>query len=182
MSIYQPTNTLSELQSAINRAIIKLKVSKESEICRYIPIPTGGHIHHFTFRKKKQEDPKRLLDMIHKYVLDVEGTPVRVTPKKRAPRGSRKILNNLPLSTAQFERLIQMAKLVGDPEIEGLIKVFVNQRSRDPRSLKRELINSIKQDRSDQELWNQWVELTGNETSTSSLAVESHAKLQQVGS
>ena len=53
-----------ELQSTIEKALKKIKGTKENELCRYLPMDSGGYMHHFTFRKMKGECPKDLIALI----------------------------------------------------------------------------------------------------------------------
>ena len=54
-----------QLESLINAAVKKVGGQKENDICHYIPVSTGGYIHHFTLRKMKSEDPKRLACLLY---------------------------------------------------------------------------------------------------------------------
>ena len=47
------------LEEAISRAIKKVRATKEFDLCKYIPAPLGGHIHHFTLKKMKTKDNKK---------------------------------------------------------------------------------------------------------------------------
>ena len=55
------------LELLISAAIKKIGGRKENNICRYLPISTGGYIHHFTMRKMKTEAPDELQNLISKY-------------------------------------------------------------------------------------------------------------------
>ncbi|KIC74409.1 hypothetical protein DB41_IP00090 [Neochlamydia sp. TUME1] len=149
------TNSKSDskqLESLIQTAVKKLGAKKENDICRYIPSSAGGYIHHFTMRKMKTEDPEQLTDMILKYIINVD-KPSSVTPKQRAARGSRKRRDQILFSKQDIERMLNMARLAGDKE---MIRKLTPKK--DLRSIKRELIASIRHGKVEQDLWASYVE------------------------
>ena len=60
-----------QLESLIQAAVKKINGKKENDICRFIPISTGGYIHHFTMRKMKTEDPKQLAEWITQHIFSI---------------------------------------------------------------------------------------------------------------
>ena len=144
--------TLKELEDTIAKAIKKIGGKKENELCKYLPMKSGGYMHHFTFRKMKGKQTAELAQTIEKYILNAD-RPIAIPPKQRAPRGSRKRREHMNFTRLQLERMINIARLAGDREIMGILS---------PRkslaSAKRELIQSIRQNRVEQELWNSYVE------------------------
>jgi len=145
--------TSKELEDLISKATKKIRAKKENDICRYIPIGSGGYIHHFTMRKMKHEDPNTLAKWIKKFIIDPEA-PKNVTPKKRAARGSRKRRDQYVFNKQDIERLLNMARLSGDKE---MIRKLTPRK--DLRTIKRELISSIRHGRIEQELWDSYVEV-----------------------
>lgn len=148
--------TETKLQELIDRAVHKIKGSKENDICRYIPASVGGYIHHFTMRKMKTENPQELAETIQRYILSPHH-PEKVQPKPRAARGSRKRRDQFCLSRNDLERLLQMARATGDKE---MVRKLTPPR-KDLRSIKKELLASIRRNRVDQDLWNSFVEAAG---------------------
>lgn len=143
------------LDTLIHAAIKKIQGKKENDICRYLPSETGGYIHHFTMRKMKTEAPQALQTMISKYILNVD-RPASVPPKPRAARGSRKRKDQVLFSKTDLERMLLMARSVGDKE---MIRKLTPKR--DVRSLRKELISAIRQGLHgpiEQEMWNSYVE------------------------
>ena len=141
-----------KLENLISAAIQKIGGQKENDLCKFLPQETGGYIHHFTMRKMKFEEPEKLVELINTFITSVE-RPEQVTPKKRAPRGSRKKDGKLVLSKEDLDRMLRIARLAGDKEmVEKLTpkKSFVQ--------IKRDLMNSIRHGRVDQELWTNYVE------------------------
>jgi len=143
----------TKLEKAIEQAIKKLGARKENDICRYIPIQTGGYIHHFTMRKMKSESPEELLQMIEENILNANN-PKNVSPRPRAARGSRKLKNNFPFNKQDLDRLLNMARLAGDKE---LIRKLTPRE--DLRTIKRKLISSIRHGRIERDLWECYVEV-----------------------
>lgn len=142
-----------QLEHLIERAAMKVDAKKTSDICRYIPVPTGGHIHHFTMLKMVKENPQELSEMISKYIIHVS-SPQKVTPKQRAARGSRKRRDLYTFSKQELEKMLHMARLAKDTE---MIRKLTPKK--DLRSVRKELLSSIRHGRADQELWNLYVEL-----------------------
>lgn len=144
--------TLQELEDTIRRAVKKINGTKENDICRYLPIPNGGYMHHFTMRKMKTEEPKALSALIDRYINSVD-QPKSVVPKPRAARGSRKRRGGINFSRSELEKLIDIAKELGDNEI-------INKLS--PRkslaAYRRDLILSIKNNEVDEKLWKDYVQ------------------------
>lgn len=141
-----------ELESLIESAIKKIGGRKENDLCRYLPIGTGGYIHHFTMRKMRQEDPKQLSDMLKKFIINAP-KPSTVPPKQRAARGSKKRRDQYLFTKEDIERMLNMARLAGDKD---MIRKLTPRK--DLRQIKRELIASIRHGRIDQELWLSYVE------------------------
>lgn len=143
---------LEELESTISKAIKKVRGKKENDLCKYIPMNSGGYMHHFTLRKMKYKNPKELGSLIEKFILNPD-RPLVVPPKQRAARGSRKKKDQLTFTKLQLERLLNMARLAGDKE---MIAVLSPKKSL--AHCKRELIQAIRHGIVDHELWNSYVE------------------------
>lgn len=141
-----------ELEKLINSAIKKVNGNKENDLCRYLPGPSGGYMHHFTLRKLKNSDPQQLFSMLQKFIIENEA-PITIDPKPRAPRGSRKRRDLISFTRNDIERVLELAHSVGDTE---LVARFSPKRSLP--SLKRELIRSIRESQINQELWNTYTE------------------------
>ncbi|CRX39032.1 hypothetical protein [Estrella lausannensis] len=144
--------TAEKVQALIDKAVAKLGAKKENDICRYLPISSGGYIHHFTMRKMKTENPHELLALIEKFII-APTKPKTVPPKPRAARGSRKMRGNLSFSKQDMERLLNMARLSGDKE---LVRKLTPRE--DLRTIKRKLISSIRHGRIERDLWESYVE------------------------
>lgn len=146
-----------KLEQLIDKAVKKIGAKKENDICRFLPISTGGYIHHFTMRKMKTEDPLALCKMIEEHIVDTN-KPKSVPPKPRAARGSRKMRGNFFFTKHDMDRLLNMARLAGDRE---LVRKLTPKE--DLRTIKRKLISSIRHGRIEPELWDGYVEIQTNQ-------------------
>lgn len=141
------TKTKTNVEEIILKAIKKVGGSKENELCKYLPMKSGGYMHHFTLRKMKSKQPQELASIIEKHVLNAD-RPMAVAPKQRAPRGSRKRKDHLNFSRNQLERMLNIARLAGDKEI-----ITILSPKKSLASCKRELIQSIRHNKIEPELW-----------------------------
>lgn len=151
--VEQRTKNFKEIEEIIARAIKKVGGTKENDLCRYLPMQSGGYMHHFTMRKMKNKQPVELTSMIEKFIIRAD-RPTSVPPKPRAARGFRnRHKDQLAFSRMQIERMLQMARLAGDKEMIAMLSP-----KKSLASTKRELIASIRHGKVDQELWNSYVE------------------------
>ncbi|MCX6991154.1 MAG: hypothetical protein NTX49_08865 [Chlamydiae bacterium] len=148
------TKTYREVEDVITKAIKKVNGRKENDLCKYIPLTTGGYMHHFTLKKMKNRQPAELGTLIEKFIINSD-RPSIVAPKQRAARGSRKKRDQYTFSRMQLERMLNIARLAGDKE---MISILAPKKSL--ATCKRELISSIRQGKVEQELWNAYVEAT----------------------
>jgi hypothetical protein len=146
-----------EIESYLSKALKKLGVKDENSICHYLPGAKGGYIHHFTLRKMRQQEPQALVQLLKKHILD-QAQPTPLTPKTRAPRGSRKRKDVLQLNPTAIERLLHLARVAGDREAIAMLTP-----KRSISSCKRELITSIRAGRVDHELWNAYLACSAQE-------------------
>ena len=149
---------LQELEDTIRKAVKKINGTKENDICRYLPIPNGGYMHHFTMRKMKTEEPLALSVLIDRYINSVE-KPASVAPKPRAARGSRKRRGGINFSRSELEKLIDIANKLGEDDI-------INKLS--PRkslaAYRRDLIMSVKNNEVDEKLWKDYAQAVAEAT------------------
>ena len=146
------TKSLKDVEDVIAKAIKKVGARKENELCKYIPMTSGGYMHHFTLRKMKNKKPKELGSLIKRYIIEAD-KPLIVPPKQRAARGSRKRRDQITFTRTQLERMLNIARLAGDKDI---ISVLSPKKSL--ATYKRELIQSVRHGKVNQELWNGYVE------------------------
>jgi hypothetical protein len=151
MSLMEQKNR-EELEQLIDKAIKKVQGGKENDLCKYLPGPSGGYMHHFTLRKLKHADPEYLFSLLQKFIFESEN-PKRLTPKPRAPRGSRKKNDLVSFTRSDIEKVLELAKQIGDKD---LLMRFSPKRSLS--SLKKELIRSIRENQVNHDLWNAYTE------------------------
>jgi hypothetical protein len=157
-----------ELQQLLDKCLKKVAGKRENDVCRYLPVEGGGYMHHFTLRKMKNEQPAELATMLKTFILDSDA-PITVPPKPRAPRGTRKRREQFAFSKSDWERMLNLARLANDKE---MIRKLTPKK--DLRTIKRELIASIRHNTVDQELWASYVEAlsAGGATTTTQNAAE----------
>lgn len=146
------TKNLREIEDVIAKAIKKVNGRKENDLCKYLPMNSGGYMHHFTLRKMKNRQPTELSSLIEKFIINTE-KPSIVAPKQRAARGSRKRRDQVTFTRNQLERMLNIARLAGDKE---MVSILAPKKSL--ATCKRELISSIRHSRVEPELWNAYVE------------------------
>jgi hypothetical protein len=160
------TKNLREIEDVISRAIKKVGGKKENDLCRFIPMSSGGYMHHFTLRKMKSKQPSELGSLIEKFIINSE-KPSSVAPKQRATRGSRKRRDQYTFTRGQLERMLNIARLAGDKE---MISILSPKKSL--ATCKRDLIASIRHGKVEQELWNAYVEAVNAQQAVASFANE----------
>ncbi len=141
-----------EVEDMIAKAIKKIGAKKENELCKYLPMKSGGYMHHFTLRKMKYKQPQELASIIDRFVVHSD-RPTVIAPKQRAARGSRKRRDHMNFTRNQLERMLNIARLAGDKEI-----ITILSPKKSLATCKRELIQSIRHNKVEQELWNGYVE------------------------
>lgn len=150
--VTKPAKGLKEVEDVIAKAIKKLGAKKENELCKYLPMKSGGYMHHFTLKKMKYKQPQELSGIIERFVLNAD-RPIVIAPKQRAARGSRKRKDHMNFTRMQLERMLNIARLAGDKEI---ITILSPRKSL--ASCKRELIQAIRHNKVEQDLWNNYSE------------------------
>jgi hypothetical protein len=148
------------LDQLITQAAKKVGAKKENDICRYLPGTSGGYIHHFTMRKMKTESPEKLQAMIVKHITGTD-KPVKLPPKPRAARGSRKRRDHFSFSKQDIDKMFTLAKLANDKE---MIRKLTPKK--DIKLIKRELLSSIRRGQVDHELWAYYAEAINSANQT----------------
>lgn len=148
----QKTKNFREIEGIIAKAIKKVGGRKENDLCKYLPMNSGGYMHHFTLRKMKNKQPSELGSLIEKFIINSD-RPSSVPPKQRAARGSRKKRDQMSFTRNQLERMLNIARLAGDKEMVSILSP-----KKSLSAAKRELIASIRHGKVEQELWNSYVE------------------------
>lgn len=143
---------VAHIDEVITKAIKKLGVKKENELCKYLPMKSGGYMHHFTLRKMKHKQPQELAAIIEKFIINSDKSTI-IAPKQRAARGSRKRRDHMNFTRMQLERMLNIARLAGDKEI-----ITILSPKKSLATCKRELIQAIRHNKAEADLWNNYVE------------------------
>ena len=69
------------LDECIHRAMSRVSVGKETDLCRYLP-GSKGHMHHFAFGKLKKTAPGQLQKLLKEHVLEKD-SPEPISSKPR---------------------------------------------------------------------------------------------------
>jgi len=141
-----------DVENVIAKAVKKVGARKENELCKYLPMKSGGYMHHFTLKKMKYREPQELATIISEHILK-SNRPMAVAPKQRAPRGSRKRRDHMNFTRNQLERMLNIARLAGDKEI-----ITILSPKRSLAGCKRTLIQAIRHNKTEQDLWDNYVE------------------------
>lgn len=152
MTTMQKERSIEEIEQIIGKAIDKVGGQRENDLCKYLPMSTGGYMHHFTLRKMKLKQPFELLNLIEKFIIQ-PSHPSAVAPKQRAARGSRKRRDQLMFTKTQLERLLNMAKIAGDKEM-----IMALSPKKSLAACKRDLLHSVKNNHAHPDLWKNYVE------------------------
>lgn len=134
----------AELERVVEQALQKVKGSKQSDLCKYLPAEGGGYLHHFALQKMAGKNPGKLSQMLKEHVLGKE--PTEIPHKPRAPRAKRS--GNIALSKRELDRILEYAKQAGDSEVIAKLSP-----RRSLAAIKRELIASIRQNEPNEALW-----------------------------
>lgn len=171
-AVEQKTKNFREIEDIIAKAIKKVGGRKENDLCKYLPMNSGGYMHHFTLRKMKSKQPSELGTLIEKFIIHSD-RPSSVPPKQRAARGSRKRRDQVSFTRMQLERMLSIARLAGDKEMVSILSP-----KKSLSTAKRELIASIRHGKIEQELWNSYVECATSYNNVLSMSQETYNALQ----
>ena len=136
-----------QTEELISEALAKIKGDKEKDLCKYLPGIDTGHMHHFTLKKIKKVRPDELKALIQEFILN-QPAPRMIDPKPRARRNKKLELN--PLDMKLILKLVQKS---GDKYLLSKLGGKLSL----PR-IKKELIQSIKAGKAEEELWLAYVQ------------------------
>ncbi|NGX60933.1 MAG: hypothetical protein K940chlam9_00408 [Chlamydiae bacterium] len=134
-----------KLKETVEQAMKKIDAGKENDICRYLPSPEGGYLHHFTYGKMKKTNPQECISLIEECILK-NSSPRQLDPKPRASRKSKQSDMNLP--NEMFGQILILAQEAQD---ETLLTKLLG--SKPLAEIKRELIRSIRAGQINAPLW-----------------------------
>lgn len=138
----------NEIESAIENALKKMNCSKESDLCKFIPMD-GYSMHHLSFRRMKLDCPSDLIALLEKHIVQEEN-PQAFPPKPRLPKTSSRNRKKMSLSLdkGHAKALLDLARQSGNEELISILSPCESL-----RDIQRDLIASIKEKRADKALW-----------------------------
>ena len=134
-----------EIDSILAQATKKAKASNINELCYYIPDENGYRMHHFTLRKLRETDPSKLISLINEHILKAESLK-KVKGKPRAP--SKK----LNLGSSDLYALLNLARQSNNTALVEKL-----QESLPFSVIKKQMLESIRNEKIDEGLWNSYV-------------------------
>lgn len=159
MSLLHATvsNTLDELEESIARAMDRVNVRKESDLCHYLP-GKDGRLHHFAFGKLKKTRPLELLKMIKEHILEKEIPKAFSSKPKPGLMVKRQV--EVKFKRSQINRLVDILKKAGEQEL--ICMLTPHQTLAQVQKL---MLDMIKEREIDQDLWETYVKLVEEERS-----------------
>lgn len=152
-----------ELDLLIEKAFQKLNIREISTLCYFLPAEKEKNgkierIHHLTFRKISKENPHKLYLLIKKYVIEKD-SPKPFPKRTRSPRkmkNSSTVILDREVAREIADFLQNSSKEGGEQEnvVSGLLSKLTP-----PKTLvdyKRELIEMIKKEEADEEIWRRY--------------------------
>ena len=109
---------IDELNECIAAAMKKVGVQEELDLRRYIP-GVNGQLHHLSFIKLKKTDPKELLRMVQKHILEKENPEALSAPAIPALKVKRTV--DLKIKKSMVNQIVSALK---DSKIEGIDEVI----------------------------------------------------------
>ncbi len=152
--------SLEELQDCISKAMSRVNVQKETDLCHYIP-GDNGRLHHFAFGKLKKSQPEELLKMIKKHILEREA-PEQIASKPRADLMVKRTVD-LKLKRSQVNQLLNVLKSSGSeiPGAEDLISMLSPHQTL--KQVQKLMLDMIREKEVDVDLWETYVKLIAEE-------------------
>lgn len=141
----------SETNTLITEALKKIQGKSEKDLCKFLPAETEGYMHHFTLKKLKNKNPEAFRSLIQEFIM-APSTPQPIDPKPRLRKNKALSINSLDLRL-----ILKLAHTTGDKYLLSKIGSKLSY-----TTLKRELINSIKENRVDGELWQSFAHAAAN--------------------
>lgn len=151
--------SVKELDECIHRAMSRVSVEKETDLCRYFP-GNKGHLHHFAFGKLKRTQPSKLLKMIQDHILEREN-PAHISSKPIASLMVKRVVE-VKVKRSQINRLVDILKNSGD---EDLIAMFSPHQTLG--QIQKAMMEMIRAKEIDLDLWATYVKLIEEERSLS---------------
>jgi hypothetical protein len=147
--------TTQELDDCIHRAMSRVNVRTENDLCRYIP-GRKGQLHHFAYHKLKRTQPIELQKMIKEYILENE-SPKEFSKNPKTSFGVKSTVD-LKLKRSQINRLVDILKKSGDEELISMLAPHQTL-----RQVQKSMQDMVRSKAVDLDLWAMYVKLVEEE-------------------
>ena len=104
-------NTTESLEEVISRAMSRINVKKETDLCQYLP-GKSGRLHYFAFNKLKKHQPEILLNMVKEHILEKSSPKIYSSRPKPGLKVKRVV--DIQLRRSQINRLVDILKGTGN--------------------------------------------------------------------
>lgn len=148
-------HTLNELEASIAKAMVRVNVNKETDLCQYLP-GKEGRLHHFAFGKMKKTQPAELTKMIRGHILEQENPKTLSSKPKPGLMVKRQV--EVRFKRSQINRLVDILKQAGE---QGLISMLTPHQTL--TQVQKLMLEMIKKKEVDAELWNTYMRLIEEE-------------------
>ena len=112
----------SALENLIQKAITKINGENEKSLCRFIPMQSGGYMHHFTLKKMKQKNPEILSDLIQTHIIQIASPKeIEAKPQNQLPPYRKNRL--FTITEIEMDRIVSLARQTQDVELLEILKI-----------------------------------------------------------
>lgn len=151
--------SVNSLEESIHRAMSRVSVEKESDLCRYLP-GSKGHMHHFAFAKLKKRAPTQLVKMIQEHILEKD-SPDPISSKPRAALMVKRTVE-VKFKRSQINRLVDILKKAGEEDLIGMLSPHQTL-----GQVQKDMLDMVRAREIDQDLWATYVKLVEEERAVS---------------
>jgi len=153
---------LEEVEELIAKAMRRVSVQKETDLCHFIP-GSNGRLHHFAFGKLKKKNPEKLGLLVKEHIIET-ANPRKIEPTRRSRSNSKKG-SGVKLNKVQADQLLTILKN-SSSEIEGagdLIAALTPPQSF--KQVQKSMLTMIREKKADMNLWETYVRLVAEQKS-----------------
>jgi hypothetical protein len=147
------------LDECIHRAMSRVSVGKETDLCRYLP-GSKGHMHHFAFGKLKKTSPGQLQKLLKEHVLEKD-SPEPISSKPRTSLMVKRTIE-VKFKRSQINRLVDILKNSGEDELIAMLSPHQSL-----GQVQKAMLDMIRSKEIDADLWATYVKLVEEERAVS---------------
>jgi hypothetical protein len=112
----------SALENLIQKAIVKINGENEKSLCHFIPVKSGGYMHHFTLKKMKQKSPEILYDLIQTHIIQTASPKeIEAKPPNQIPTYRKNRL--FIITEIEMDRIVTLARQTQDIELLEILQI-----------------------------------------------------------